>query len=431
MRLRDLGFRRLLFAALTSVFCLFGHSVQAQDDQKLPFRVHGFVLGNYAARTGGDHPPEADNDRLLLADTRLRLEVSGETTKGSLSFLFKGDVLHDAVVNEIDGVVREAFIGLSRAWLDLRAGRQVVTWGVGDLLFINDVFPKDWVAFFSGRPLEYLKVGVDAAKLHVATRALNAELVWIPFFQPDNLPGPERFFFFDPFSEVRHRRLREPAATLDNSELALRFYRRVLGSDISFYAYRGYWRQPSFQPDAQTWPTELLGFYPRLDTYGVSAQRNIGAALMNVEAGYYDSREDRQGTDPTIPNSQVRFLVGYQRQLASELTLGVQYYVEIMTNYPAYQSALPAGLPVQDRAHHMLTTRLTQFFKYQTWKLSLFGFYSPSDQDLLLIPEVWHALTDRLSITVGANIFEGKRLVSFFGQLDRNDNLYVALRFDF
>ncbi len=428
---RVVCFCRLPAIILVTISSLCGQSVSAQDDDKLPVRMHGFLLGNFTARMNGDHPPGAEDGRLLLADTRLRLEVSGDTAKGNLSFLFKGDVFHDAVVNDFDGLVREAYVDFSQAWLDVRAGRQVVTWGVGDLLFINDVFPKDWTAFFSGRPLEYLKLGVDAAKLHLATGAVNAELILIPFFQPDNLPAPERFFFFDPFSDVRDRVAREPTTTAEHTELALRFYRRLLGSDISFYAYRGFWRQPSFRPDALPRPTQLLGFYPRLDTYGVSAQRNVGAALLNLEAGYYDSRDDRNGTDPAIPNSQFRFLVGYQRQLATELTLGAQYYVEIRTDYPAYESALPAGLPAQDRTRHVLSLRLTQFLNYQTWKLSLFSFYSPSDQDLLLIPEVWHTFTDRFGITVGANIFEGERQTTFLGQMDRNDNLYVALRFDF
>ena len=47
----------------------------------------------------------------------------------------------------------------------MRAGRQIITWGLGDLIFINDVFPKDYEAFFSGRPMEYMKKGVDGVKI--------------------------------------------------------------------------------------------------------------------------------------------------------------------------------------------------------------------------------------------------------------------------
>jgi len=410
---------------------LFSPPIEAQEDKEFPIRLHGFFLGNVAARTGSDHPTGEEGGRFILADGRLRLEASGDTGGGSLSFLFKGDLFYDGVSDDAHGLVREAYADVSRGWLDLRVGRQIVTWGVGDLLFINDVFPKDWAAFFSGRPLEYLKVGVDAAKAHIDTRALNAEIVVIPFFEPDNLPGAERFFFFDPFATIRTRVLEEPATTAGNTELALRLYGRVLNSDVSFYAYRGYWRQPSFRPDELPVPTRLGGFYARLNTYGVTVQRSLGAAVLNVEAGYYDSRDDPEGVDPVVPNSQYRLLAGYQRQLASELSLGAQYYAEILENYAEYLNGLPPQLSAQDRVRHLLTVRLTQFLKYQTWKLSLFSFYGPSDRDFLLIPEVWHAITDRLSFTVGANIFAGENRTTFLGQLDANDNVFVAVRLDF
>ena len=410
---------------------LSAQTSQAQNSRRFPLRIHGFLLGNYAARMQDAHPAGREGGRFLWADERLRLELSGETANGKSAILFKGDVFHDAVANRFDGTVREGYLAYSRTWLDLRLGRQIITWGVGDLLFVNDVFPKDWNAFFSGRPLEYLKLGVDAAKLHVATPALNVELVAIPFFQPDELPGAERFFFFDPLAGVSNRTLREPASTAGNVEFALRLYRRIFGSDASLFAYRGYWRQPSFRPDQLPSPELLQGSYPRLAVYGASAQRNVGAGLLSLEAGYYDSQDDRSGADPAIPNSQFRTLVGYQRQLASEFTIGAQYYTESLMDYEAYKNSLPADFPKQDKARHLLTVRLTQFLKYQTWKLSFVGFYSPSDQDALLIPEVWHAFTDRLSVTVGANIFAAQHQTTFLGQFRRDDNVYIVFRFDF
>ena len=423
------GFSFKILSLLLVGSYLFSQPADAQSTSKFPVRFHGFLLGNFAARTG--EPGEKEGGRFLWADERLRLEAAGKASTGSLAFLLKGDLFHDAVANQPDGELREGYLDYSRSWLDLRLGRQIVTWGVGDLLFINDVFPKDWNAFFSGRPLEYLKVGVDAAKLRVATPAFNADLVVIPFFTPDNLPSPKRFFFFDPFADVQNRSVREPATTAGNSEFALRISGRAFESDISLYAYRGHWRQPTFRADQLPLPTELHGFYPRLGVYGASAQRNVGAGLLSGEVGYDDSLDDRRGTDPAIPNSQFRTLVGYQRQLASELTIGAQYYTESLMDYETYKASLPAEFPFPDRTRHLLTLRLTQFLKYQTWKLSLFTFYSPSDQDLLLIPEVWHALSDRLSLAVGGTVFGGQRPDTFFGQFDRNDNVYIVLRFDF
>ena len=421
----------VLFAVLLGAARLSAQNDGSQGKKKFPFRIHGFVLANYSARLTDAQPPGEEGGRFLWADERLRLEVYGEAPKKHLSLLFKGDVFHDAAANKLGGVVREAYVDYARGPLDLRVGRQIVTWGVGDLVFINDVFPKDWNAFFSGRPIEYLKLGADAAKIQLSTPELNAELVVIPFFQPDNLPNPQRFLFFDPFPAVSNRTLRQPASTTGNTEFALRLYGRLLNSDVSVYAYRGFWRQPAFRPDQFPMATQLRGFYPQLSVYGASVQHNVGNSLISGEAGYYDSRDDHGGRDPAIPNSQVRLLAGYQRQLASEFTLGAQYYAEIMTEYSAYQANLPPTFPVQDRVRHLVTLRLTKFLKYQTWRLSWFSLYSPSDQDALLIPEVWHAINDRLSVAVGANIFAGTRPSTFLGQFDRNDNAYGSIRFDF
>ena len=407
---------------------LFAQSTQSQDGKQFPLQVHGFLLGNYTFRT--EDPDGKEGGPFLWADERLRLELS-DNAKACPSFQFKGDLFYDNVANKPSGLVREAYLDCSRGPFDLRVGRQIVTWGVGDLLFINDVFPKDWSAFFSGRPMEYLKLGVDAAKLGVTTPALNAELVVIPSFTPDNLPSPDRFFFYDPLANITNRALREPASTVGNTEFALRLYRRLAGTDVSVYAYHGFYRDPSFRPDELPQPTHLNGFYPRLNTYGASAQRNVGAGLLSLEAGYYDSENDRHGVDPAIPNSQFRFLAGYQRPVGSDFTVGAQYYTEIMKDYASYKATLPPGFTLQDHVRHVLTVRLTRFFKYQTWRLSLFSFYSPSDQDAYLIPEVWHAFTDRLSLTLGANIFQGSRSTTFFGQYHRDSNLYSAIEYSF
>ncbi len=59
-------------------------------------------------------------------------------------------------------------------------GRQILTWGTGDLVFINDLFPKDWVSFFIGRDVEYLKAPSDALKVSAFSSWANLDLVYTP-----------------------------------------------------------------------------------------------------------------------------------------------------------------------------------------------------------------------------------------------------------
>jgi hypothetical protein len=97
-----------------------------------------------------------------------------------------------------------------------------------------------------------------------------------------------------------------------------------------------------------------------------------------VEFGYYDSRQDRGGDNPFVRNSELRLLLGYEQEVAKNLTLGVQYYLEHMLKHGAYLGTLPADMPARDENRHVLTGRLTWLTNGQTVEWSLFGFYSSS-----------------------------------------------------
>lgn len=403
----------------------------AQEPGAGGVEIHGFLLGDFSGRTTGARPAGARGSDFLLAEERLRLDASAWDEAGEASLRAKTDLVHDAVAGELDLDLREAYLDYTAGSFDVRLGRQIVTWGVGDLLFINDVFPKDWVSFFSGRPLEYLKTGVDGLRARYSSGAVNAELLAVPFFTPDTIPAADRFFLFDPFSSVSTRTEELPATTYSNTELALRLFRQVGDFDVSAYAYRGFWRTPSLEPDSFLAPARVTVFYPPLSVYGASVQGSALDGVLSLEAGYYDSRGDRGGGDPLVPNSQARFLAGYQRQPWEDGTVGVQYYAEVMEDHGAYERTLPAGLRAQRQVRDIVTLRLEQLLAHQTWKLALMSFYSPADDDYLLQPQVTYLFSDSLSAAVGANLFGGQRNWSSFGQLDRNDNIYISVRFDF
>lgn len=437
---------RAALVSLLSLFPIFlsvvamGHAfaeeaLEAQPpretDAKRPFELHGFLLGAVTGRVTGKRPPRGDGGDFVLGEERLRLDLKAATRSGDAFLRAKGDVFHDAIANEIHGDLREAYAGYAKGPADLRFGRQIVTWGVGDLFYINDVFPKDWESYFSGRPMEYFKLGADGLRTQVFSNVLNADLLVIPFFTPDTLPSTQRFFLYDPFSAIPNRTEMKPRTRYSNVEVAMNLYRRIAGADLSVYFSKGFWKLPSERLDDPAAPTTVTTFYPVLYVYGLSLQRGLFGGIISAEAGYYDSRDDNLGSDSQIPNSQWRFLAGYQREFWRDFTAWIQFYGEVMERHAAYKQSLPAGSPVQDRLRGVVSVRLTQWLHYNSWKLALFAAVSPTDVDYFLQPEISYRVTDDLGIAIGGNIFGGRKGTTFFGQLANNDNVFFNVRYDF
>ena len=422
-----MNFRFPFFPALALLFAgsVFTGNAWAANIAK-DVTLDGFLQGNYSADTARENP---DGDYFKLAEERLQLKL--EANKDPIRVFVKGDFFHDWVGENARSELREGFIKYTSDKWDARIGRQIITWGVGDLVFINDVFPKDYDAFFSGRPLEYLKRGVDGAKFGLYPGLASFDIVVIPFFTPGRFPSSDRFWLFDPMPQITDRPEERPPTSLKDTEVALRAYRQVAGFDTSVYYYRGFFRQPSAIPDNLLAPTKLNLIFPELSVYGASAQGSALGGVVSMEAGYYESRQDESGQNPFMPNSQTRFLVGYQRQPWTDFTAGVQYYVEYMQNYSEYLAGLPPGVPAVPKWNDLMSLRLIQMLRNQTLKLSWFMFYSPAVGDYMLNPEVKYNFTDSIWAAVGGNIFGGGNKASQFGQLARDNNTYVQIRYEF
>ena len=383
--------------------------------------LSGFLQQNTAVNTVTANP-DGRHYKWLEERAQLKLDAAG----GAWRLLAKGDFAYDHLGRGEQSELREAYADYAAGNWDLRVGRQVMTWGLGDLVFVNDVFPKDHEALFAGRPLEYLKRGIDAVKLGMYPGFASFELVAAPGFRESRVPDSRRFHVFDPMPAVTSRETAKP----DQGEAGLRAYRDLAGYDAALYLFRGFQRTPSMRPDSAVAPTRITFFYPELSVYGASISGRAGAGVLGLEAAYYDSREDRAGSDFTVPNSQTRLLAGYQIQPLEDLSLSFQYYAEYMHDYAAYRAALPAGFPVEKRRSHTVTARVTQFFLHQTLRLSAFVLRNTSNGDYFVNPELRYSFTDKVWGAIGANLFGGKPYGQF-GQLSSDDNAYLQVRYEF
>lgn len=395
--------------------------------------LHGFVQANYAVRTASTGqaltPKGHSLPEYILGDERIQIKF--DESKGKTKFFGRMDFYYDAIDKKMGLDLREAYIDVALGKFDIRTGRQIITWGLGDLVFISDVFPKDWVAFLSGRPLQYLKVGSDAININFFPKAASFQLIVTPFYQADVLPTGERLQAFDPFPTIAFRKEIQPELSIKNTQISGRIYRYIGNFDVSLYFHKGFWGSPpGLLLDQQT-QNSLSIVHPKLNLYSVSMQGSLLSGILSVEGGYLDSRDDTDGTNPGIENSQARLMMGYNRPFGSDLSINIQYYGEQIQNYAEMVQSLGTSANIRKELRHTLSFRLTQYVNYQTLKFSIFTSYSFNEQDYFIKPEIKYDLGSDIYVTIGYSLFGGKQSHTFYGQFDKNDGISLTLRYGF
>ncbi|MDD3375457.1 MAG: hypothetical protein PHY73_07050 [Candidatus Omnitrophica bacterium] len=400
-------------------------------------QIHGFFEADYGVKVSDDNT-KRDNYNILEQRLQLRLNhyFSGENylaQKGG-ALAFRGDFTVDEYYSgKTDFELRELNLSLTpMSFMDVKLGRQTLTWGTGDYLFINDMFPKDYVSFFTGRDDEYLKKPSDALKVSIYQELANIDLIVIPHFTPNTTPKGDRLSFFDSFQGGiagvnSDRDIIEPPFQMSNNEYALRLNRNFGSNEAALYYFHGFDKNPrSYMDEA----ARKL-YYEPLDVYGASLRGPFASGIGNVEIGYLNSRDDRDGTNRMVENSFFKAMAGYSKDLGNDLRVGFQYLFEQRLDYDEYRDNLLPNDYRWDEYRHLLTNRITKLFKNQTVMVSLFTFYSPSDNDGYVRPSVSYDISDQWKITFGANLPWGEDDITEFGQMKRNKNIYTRVRYSF
>jgi len=320
--------------------------------------------------------------------------------------------------------------------MDFKLGRQILTWGTGDLIFINDVFAKDYRSFLVGRDDQYLKAPQNSLRADYYTGIGTFSLVWTPSFEPNRLPTGRKLSYFNGRNIVGEDHYFDPPALeakLENGEVAGRFNRRLGSFSTSLYFYWGFYKNPVGVRKVVTDSTvTFVPVYPKLGIYGASIRGPLAGGILWVEGGYFDSREDRDGNNPDKPNLQITGMIGYDRQIATNLTMNGQWQVEYMLDHNIYEMQnAGAGMHVRDKMRHLLTSRITKLLVDELLTLSAFVFFSPTDEDGYARFTVSYKYSDEITMAVGGNVFEGKHDSTNYGQFQKNDNVYLKVTYGF
>lgn len=205
------------------------------------------------------------------------------------------------------GRIREGYLKLRFADLDLRIGRIQVAWGESDAIIVSDqVTPFDYTNFIVPR-YDEIRMGVDGIEAdYYFNSGDDLQLLWLTRFRPPDYPDLESpWSFVDPaalaaagFTLVEPD---QPAWTLANSEYGARYSGHPVFMDWSV----GYLRSWDDRPVLLVFPTAstVVPAYHRFDLYTFNLAYPLSDYLLRVDSAYERGRylSTFDAADPTNP----------------------------------------------------------------------------------------------------------------------------------
>lgn len=328
---------------------------------------------------------------------------------------------YDNAVSRDRLAVREAFVDWApTSTASVKLGRQVLTWGVSDYLYVNDVFPKNYDSFFTGGGFDRMKEPVDAARAQWHAGSVDVEAV-AARTKADRSPASERFTAMT---------MSSMAVAVDDeddrADLALKVSGHTGGWDLAGYA-------ASFRSREQRQFMDGSGLRvnrPRLRHLGASATGNAAGGLMWLEAAARDAGEER----PTTVNrhflgSAAKAIAGYSREIGTDLTASAQLQLEAATSRQRYLDSLAPGLRPLKPVSTTLHLRVYGSWMNQTLSGGAQVFLG-NEGDSHFNPFVSWSPADGWTVEGGANLFNGKPDTRY-GAFKDDSNVYVLGRYSF
>ena len=423
------------------------------DKTPLLENIGGFVRNRHYLRfdpLGDTEPEKAINGKRVEDTYELRNDIRVDLDlqyKDMASGRVSVDTQLDHGVNRDDFHTTQKSLRLFEGYLDThwksleaRIGQQVIRWGKADEVNPIDNFtPEDYTEF----------INLDRADRKLPTLATylkyyfsdvnHWEGIWIPFFNENRIAESEEDWEFF-FRRNYRKRLglvaqpeQRPGKQFKNSVWATRMVHQGSFMDASLsYAYH-FEQNPSYKITLNPLFPALSPFPGTIDTVW-KRQHSIGADF-EIPRGDFGARGEMVFTTnkPYITNDitdedLIEYKNVFQTVTGFDYTYRSHYYINLQLTQDfilEHEDAMePRGYEPS------VTFRLQRKFLHEKLKFQLMGRYYFSDVDFYYKANVIYELLEDLEVDFGAFFFEGKEQ-DLFGQFDKNDQLYLNLKYSF
>ncbi len=379
---------------------------------------HGFVRTHLGALT------EQGGEYSVLQNT---FDWKLDFGKGDVALYVNPVFNYDALNDNLDITLRQAYMDIYFDNFDLRIGKQQVIWGKADGVFITDIISPRDLSEFILPDFDEIRLGIDAIKFDYYLGNSTFETVWIPTFQSTIIPDKNSIWAPAmpdfPMSVNYDYSNADVENKLSESEIALKY--SYLGSAIDFELMAAYmWDDnPAMHIYPQSDTLIIKPEYHRLPLVGTSFSKAVGGAVVRGETAYYfDKRFSAEdfSVNGIKEKDYLHYLVGYDHNWFG-VNVSFQFIQEYIMDYEEDIR--------NDEFSNTMTFLASKTFINETLELSLFSYYGINDNDALLRPKLSYDFSDGFNVLLGTDIFIGEE--GNFGQYNDNDMVYMKVRYDY
>ena len=393
------------------LWCMIPRPASAQDEDSLRIGVKGFVDTYHAVRS------ERPND-WMSSRSRVRGEVTLE--KDHAGAYISANLVHNAILKERSGFqLREAYAYYSDNHWDVRAGRQIITWGVADALRLTDIIsPMDYTEFLA-QDYDDIRIPVGGLRLRYSREKWSAEVVAIPVSSFFELPTDDK----NPWSVGPLPIGDEPSHRLYNMEYGGRLSFFLSGIDFSLSALHTWNKQPVF--------CNGVGEYRRMTMLGADCSIPLGQFVVRGEfAEYFDELQPNENPSTLIakPHFDLQVKELSTRAAATNALLGVDWYAGNDWSLSA-QYAHKYVASGEHRNTGLATLRISKDLLHNTLALQSFAYVDVTNGGVYNRLSADYALNDQLHATLGYDFFHADR--GTFTIYDKNSEVFVKLKYSF
>jgi hypothetical protein len=334
----------------------------------------------------------------MSSRTRVRGELRLE--KGNAGAFVSANLIHNAILKDRSGFqLREAYGYYSDDHWDVRAGRQIITWGVADGLRLTDIIsPMDYTEFLA-QDYDDIRIPVGGLRLRYSREKWCFEAVAIPVSSFFELPTDDN----NPWSVGPIPIGDEPTRRLCNMEYGGRLSFFLSGIDFSLSALHTWNKMPVI--------CDGIGQYQRMTMLGADCSIPAGQFVIRGEFAQYLDEQQTFGR-----SSSTNALLGIDWYAGNDWSLSAQYAHKYVSSGDLRNTGLA-------------TLRISKDLLHNTLSLQSFAYVDVTNGGIYNRLSADYALNDQLHATLGYDFFHADR--GTFTVYDNNSEVFVKLKYSF